>query len=287
MENETVSILGCGWLGLPLAELLVKQGYRVKGSTTRLQKFEQIKAVGAAPYFMEFEPSPSLNNHYDFFNCDYLIINIPARRNYKGRDAFFPTQVSHICSKTRNLNLKGVIFISSTSVYPEKAQSTDEATVTKPEEGNNMPILMAENSIKKLGKPYLILRCGGLMGEDRYLAKYFKNKVKIENAHLPVNYVHRDDVLAIIHQFILKPEVWNEAYNLAAPEHPSKEMVLRQQLQLLGEALPEFEHDLSNKRKIVVSDKLIKALNYSFLYSNPVTFPFADQKKETEIIQPQ
>ena len=27
---ESISILGCGWLGLPLAEHLIKKGYKVK-----------------------------------------------------------------------------------------------------------------------------------------------------------------------------------------------------------------------------------------------------------------
>jgi 3-hydroxyisobutyrate dehydrogenase-like beta-hydroxyacid dehydrogenase len=33
MKNESISILGCGWLGLPLAGELVREGYAVKGST--------------------------------------------------------------------------------------------------------------------------------------------------------------------------------------------------------------------------------------------------------------
>lgn len=33
-ETQTISIMGCGWLWLPLAERLVQQGYTVKGSTT-------------------------------------------------------------------------------------------------------------------------------------------------------------------------------------------------------------------------------------------------------------
>lgn len=29
---KTISILGCGWLGLPLGQHLVQQGYHIKGS---------------------------------------------------------------------------------------------------------------------------------------------------------------------------------------------------------------------------------------------------------------
>ena len=37
MTNQ-ISILGCGWLGLPLANFLIKSGFVVKGSTTNLDK---------------------------------------------------------------------------------------------------------------------------------------------------------------------------------------------------------------------------------------------------------
>ena len=40
MQKETITILGCGWLGLPLAQTLVKEGYSVKGSTTTEDKLE-------------------------------------------------------------------------------------------------------------------------------------------------------------------------------------------------------------------------------------------------------
>ncbi|MEZ7854793.1 MAG: SDR family NAD(P)-dependent oxidoreductase, partial [Cyclobacteriaceae bacterium] len=33
-SNYCISILGCGWLGLPLARQLVQQGHQIKGSTT-------------------------------------------------------------------------------------------------------------------------------------------------------------------------------------------------------------------------------------------------------------
>ena len=34
MNEDTLSILGCGWLGKPLAEYFIKNGRKVNGSTT-------------------------------------------------------------------------------------------------------------------------------------------------------------------------------------------------------------------------------------------------------------
>ena len=35
---KNVSVLGCGWLGMPLAISLLDEGYSVKGSTTTEKK---------------------------------------------------------------------------------------------------------------------------------------------------------------------------------------------------------------------------------------------------------
>jgi UDP-glucose 6-dehydrogenase len=48
-----ISIVGCGWLGLPLGAKLVKNGHRVFGSTTSEEKIEEIKAAGIAPYLLK------------------------------------------------------------------------------------------------------------------------------------------------------------------------------------------------------------------------------------------
>ncbi len=51
MQNQTVSILGCGWLGLPLAKALIKKGFIVKGSTTAEEHLEQLRTEGIEPIF--------------------------------------------------------------------------------------------------------------------------------------------------------------------------------------------------------------------------------------------
>jgi len=43
MANKTISILGCGWLGLPLAQHLIERSFTVNGSTTTADKCAQLK----------------------------------------------------------------------------------------------------------------------------------------------------------------------------------------------------------------------------------------------------
>ncbi len=42
---NTISILGSGWLGLPLAERFVTQGYRLKISTTSPDRLSKLAAL--------------------------------------------------------------------------------------------------------------------------------------------------------------------------------------------------------------------------------------------------
>ena len=45
-----ISILGCGWLGFPLAKSLVEKGFSVKGSTTSENKLSILSTAGILFY---------------------------------------------------------------------------------------------------------------------------------------------------------------------------------------------------------------------------------------------
>jgi 3-hydroxyisobutyrate dehydrogenase-like beta-hydroxyacid dehydrogenase len=50
-----ISILGCGWLGLPLAKSLLAKSYEVKGSTTSENKLEVLINAGILPFQIQLE----------------------------------------------------------------------------------------------------------------------------------------------------------------------------------------------------------------------------------------
>ncbi|WP_321539617.1 NAD(P)-binding domain-containing protein [Flavobacterium piscinae] len=47
---KQISILGCGWLGMPLAKHLLQKGYSIKGSTTTETKLELLQNEGITPF---------------------------------------------------------------------------------------------------------------------------------------------------------------------------------------------------------------------------------------------
>ena len=84
--NKHISIIGCGWLGFPLASELVKNGHIVKGSTTSPSKIEDLKHAGIIPFLISISEEGIAG---DIGNClknsEILIINIPPglRKNPK------------------------------------------------------------------------------------------------------------------------------------------------------------------------------------------------------------
>ncbi|MGD9900833.1 MAG: SDR family NAD(P)-dependent oxidoreductase, partial [Calditrichaceae bacterium] len=76
-----VTILGCGWLGLPLAEHFIRNGFSVKGSTTREDKMSVLRAKGIEAHKIVLNPEITGKNISRFFDSDILIINIPPGRH--------------------------------------------------------------------------------------------------------------------------------------------------------------------------------------------------------------
>jgi UDP-N-acetyl-D-mannosaminuronate dehydrogenase len=54
-----ISILGCGWLGLPLAKALLENGFSVNGSTTSVEKLSVLENLGIQPYLIALSPTLS------------------------------------------------------------------------------------------------------------------------------------------------------------------------------------------------------------------------------------
>ena len=90
-----ISILGCGWLGLPLACELVNKGDQVNGSTRDPDKIGQIKEQGINPFLLELSPEMICENADEFFDSEILILNIPPARRDDIVD-FHPRQIQSI-----------------------------------------------------------------------------------------------------------------------------------------------------------------------------------------------
>lgn len=274
-----VSILGCGWLGLPLGKALADKGYGVKGSTTSPTKLALLAKDGIRPFLIDFRPTPSPDDYpgndlEDFLTADLLVINLPPKVEARGED-FHVRQIQHLCRLLPTTPVRHLLYVSSTSVYPDLNREVDESEVL-PREGSNLTLLRAENLLRSL-EPAMgvtILRCGGLMGYDRMPGKYVAGRKGLTTGEVPVNYVHRDDVIAIILETIRQPD-GGRLFNVVAPLHPTRREVYLQNTAQFGLLPPEFSDTPGQPFKLVSSEKLRQTLPYEFLYPDPLHFYYS------------
>lgn len=266
-----ISILGCGWLGFPLAQSLEKQGHKVKGSTTRPEKLSELRQVGIEPLWLQLTPEPKGIGWDYLLDCDVLVINIPPRLERAGPN-FLLTQMNNLVNLLTDSSIKQVIYVSSTSVYPDLNREVNEEDVTTPSQSASPALVEVEQLIQNLPQSSVILRCGGLMGYERIPAKYVAGKKELTTGELPVNYIHRDDVIGVIKAFLQTPTLWNTTYNVVAPLHPTRQEVYLASCPPFGYEPPTFKEGEANPFKIISSQKLQNALAYRFIYPNPLGF---------------
>ncbi|HSC36181.1 MAG TPA: SDR family oxidoreductase [Thermodesulfobacteriota bacterium] len=264
---ETISILGCGWLGLPLADYLIEKGYKLKGSTRTRRELEVIKSHGIEPFYLVLDPDLRGDNVDDFFDCDVLVVNFPPERRDDIAE-YHPAQIRSLIARMDTSPVKKVLFVSSTSVYPDLGREVSEDEDAPPEKPSGIALLKAERLFRRSSRfETTIIRFGGLIGYDRMPGRFLAGRKGITGGNSPVNLIHRDDCLGIIYR-IIKRSMWGETFNACADEHPLRKEYYTAQALKLGLDPPGFE-DGGGGFKIIRSDKLKKRLEYRFKYPDP------------------
>jgi len=264
--NKQISIIGCGWLGFPLAKHLIKHKFTIKGSTRSLEKLEILRAEDISPYFVSFENNEiqgELENCLD--QSDTLILNIPpSLRHSPTHD--FTKHIELLIPFIEDARIKQVLFISSTSVYAdsEKIPVITEKSDVNPQSKSGIQLLKAEQLLQNNSNFHTtILRFSGLFGNDRHPAKYLSGKTNIKNPTAPVNLIHLNDCIRII-QLIIEHGIWNETFNVATTSHPLRKDYYTSVCKDLKLAVPKFNVKDSSTGKLINSEKLVRILDYAF-----------------------
>lgn len=263
-----ISILGCGWLGLPLAKTVLKKGFSVKGSTTSAAKIPVLQSAGIDPFMVQLDEQKVSSTIADFLaQSQVLIINIPPKLRGNSTENFV-AKIETLLPFIEQSTVEKVLFVSSTSVYGENNKLVTEVTPLNPDTEGGRQLAVVERLLQKNTHfETTILRFGGLIGDDRNPVRFLSGRENIENPDAPINLIHQDDCIGSIEK-IIELDSWNETFNAVAPFHPSRKEYYTQKAYDLNLALPKFASGNSNIGKTICSDKLIQKLNYSFLKPN-------------------
>lgn len=272
---KTIAILGCGWLGFPLAQSLISKGYEVKGSTTSENKLEALKNARILPFQIQLEENQIIGKIEHFLNeTDVLIIAIPPglrKIQEATTEKTFVAKIEKLIPYIEKSGIQKVLFVSSTSVYGNDFPIVEITEETKPnpdtESGKQLAVvetLLQSNSHFKT----TVIRFGGLIGEDRNPIHQLQLKT-ISNPDAPINLIHQTDCIGIIETIIDKrlrqdqSDKWNETYNASGINSVTKRVYYTEKAQELGFQNPVFEEGISIGKQIL-SAKTEHELNYTF-----------------------
>ena len=228
IDRKSVGIVGCGWVGKPLAIELA--------DTFKVECFSR----------------DTTTDDSIFWQSDTIIIAINTKDNYLQT----LQKIATLTPTTSN-----IILMSSISVYREFDCEVDESAIIT----NIARQREAEELMCSLRDKLVILRLGGLMGDDRISGKW---KSVSTFADGEVNYIHRDDVINITKE-ILEQKIESGIYNLVAPLHPLRSEVHKKNAKAFNLELGTFE---GRTHRVVSSEIIIKELNYTFLHPDPLKF---------------
>ena len=262
--NKTIGIIGCGWLGWPLAKQLLIDGYDIHGSTTSVSKFDALRADGISPFLIELLDDTISGDIEAFLShCEFLIVNIPPKLRQEN-EAYVP-KMKLLVSYIEQSSVSKVLFIGSTSVYNDSFPFSEitELSETSSSDKARQLILVEQLFQNSSRFETTVLRFSGLFGDDRHPAYYLSGRTNIKNPDAPVNLIHRTDCIEII-RMILKLQLWNELLNASSIPHPSRNVYYTEVCKTKQLPLPEFDHTETSKGKIINSEKLIRLLNYEF-----------------------
>lgn len=226
---KKISIIGLGWFGEPLAKSLLKDGFKVAGTTRTEDKKALLEKENIKVELLNYPNYPSR----ELLESDIIVLNIPP----------FAEELDWFESWGWN-DKSWIIFISSTSVY---SKSTASASNLKQQ----------ESWIQDHFKHWTILRFGGLIGPDRHPGKHLSGRKNLTGRHSPVNLIHLDDCIGVT-RTIIEKNVQNEIFNVVSSEHPTRENYYTDFCLKHGLQIPEFDQNDRSVAEVVSNEKLLK-----------------------------
>lgn len=263
-----ISILGCGWLGLPLAKAMLQNSFSVNGSTTSTEKLPLLNEAGITPFLIALAEKETTGNLSEFLaDSEILIIDVPPKLRGSETENFV-SKIRNIIPFIEKSVVQKVLFISSTSVYNDDDTFVTEETIPKPTTESGKQLLETEQLLQSnINFQTTIVRFGGLIGEDRHPIKFLAGRDNLDNPNAPINLIHQEDCIGIILK-IIATNCWKQTFNAVSPYHPTRENYYTQKAVDLNLALPKFTSESNSKGKIILSDYLETVLKYTFTQPN-------------------
>lgn len=254
MKKEFLSLIGCGWLGKPLALDLIQSGYSILATTSHDKSSEF--SASAVPYTTldissHTVPAPILNS-------DVLIYMVTPKPLAEVQHFFEQIPAD-----------KKIIFISSTSVYGKSMGEINEGIPLDPNNTSSPLLIETESYIKTKFKNATILRFGGLYGDKRHPVFHLQGKTNLTGGGAYIHLVHRDDCIRAI-KSVIEHSCWGEIFNIVSDVSFNKKDYYTLMAIKLGLTPPTYTENAAINETKITNEKSKEKLNMH--YQKPSEF---------------
>jgi nucleoside-diphosphate-sugar epimerase len=276
-----VLIIGCGYVGLPLARELVARGHEVFGVRRSAEGAGELAAAGIKPLVADIARAADLARLPGPF--DWVVNTVSSSRG--GAEDYrevYLRGTQNLIGWLASSPPRRFVYTSSTSVYAQTDGSVvDETSPAQPSSETSRVLVETENLLLTAAReknfPAVILRVAGIYGPERghLFQQFLRDEARIAGkGERIINMIHRDDVVGLI-MAALEHGQAGAIYNAADDEPVTQLEFFRFLAGLVGKPMPPFateaenaarKRGLTNKR---VANRRVKSeLGYEFRYPN-------------------
>ena len=265
-----ILIVGCGSIGLQLAEVLIAKGHRVTG----LKRTPPILSSASINYIAaDIASIDQLKEIPTHFDVVYFIVS-PDGRNADSYQAVYELGLNNLLSRFKAANANPQwLFVSSTSVYAQtQCEWVDENSVAEPDNITSQFIRQAEQQLTRLNLKNIVVRFSGIYGPGReYLIRMARQGSAVQQEPpYYTNRIHQADCVGVLAYLLEKSLVGMplEQCYLASDNGPASmyEVIswLAEQMSCKPPTVKVFDSMAQlNKR---CNNQRLKALRYEFIY---------------------
>jgi nucleoside-diphosphate-sugar epimerase len=264
-----IAVVGCGWLGLPLAISLKKRGDSIVATRRSEAGCSQLSSLGFICVQFELGATLTQEKFAPIFNCDLLVLNIPVDRKTASSEEF-SANIDDFLRQAVDSNIKRVIFISTTSVFGDQNSIVTEKSATTPKtQSGEINLAIEQLVLQYFAEQVCIIRLSGLVGEERHPVHFLAGKTELAAPNKVVNLIHQHDVIQCI-ESIINNETWGHVLVLSALEHPTRKDYYTWAAKKLNLTAPLFVEELGQPSgKLIDASTSLEMLGVHLKYPSP------------------
>lgn len=263
----TIAVLGCGWLGLPLAKHLLAQGHRVLGTTTSPEQLPLLAALGIEAELLqlgsEFSAADEVRLTTLLSQASTLVLNVPPRAAVAGG---YPQLLRPVHRAVAAARMQAVLFVSTTGVYPDEPRLMRETDAVSTRDAASDVLRTEGHFVPRYGQwQSTVVRLGGLIGPGRAPGRFLAGRRNLPQGDAPTNLLHLTDAVGVLGT-IIGQDIWGHTLNVCAQLHPLRRDFYPAAATYIGLEPPTFLP--GGTSKTIDSSRLRSLVPYDFQHDD-------------------